>query len=689
MNLFQKMAVATTLLGTFALGETTTLAGTISTGGEKQFTPEAMMQLYRISGASLSPNGATFLYSRSLPNVELNKMEREIMVGDVNHPGSAKVLIAKGKGHSPVFLNNKQIAYISTEQTPNQLAVINIDGTEQRVISSYDFNVEAFLFSPKRNKVVVIRHIPLPNITKNENPDLDKTTGVIIDDLMYKHWDEWNTYAPQPFISEVGKDLKVAPKVIPVLGEDEPYEVPTKPFSGMEDLSWSPDESQLVYSCRKKSGLDYAVSTNTDIYLFDLTNGKTTNLTEGMMGYDTAPQFSHNGKYIAWISMERDGYEADLQRLFILDLESGKKSFLSKEYDNYVHSFQWIKGDRSIRFQSNDYGLGTLFEIDLKGKVKRVYKPDMADLTSFSGDDKVVLFTQQSMKDPADLYLLKEGKVTKLTTDNDAFLSQFSNVTIQERWIPTTTGEKMLVWVVLPPHFDATKKYPAVLYCQGGPQSTVSQFWSYRWNIRTFASEGYIMVCPNRHGVPGFGHKWNEQISGDYGGQNMKDYFTAIDTVSKEPYVDKDRLGATGASYGGFSVYWLAGHHEGRFKALMAHAGIFNLQAQYLETEEKWFANWDMGGAYWDKENKVAQQTFANSPHLFVDKWTAPILISVGDYDFRILSSQGMQAFDAAKMRGIPARLLYFPDESHWIIKPQNGILFYRTWFDWMGRYLK
>lgn len=253
----------------------------------------------------------------------------------------------------------------------------------------------------------------------------------------------------------------------------------------------------------------------------------------------------------------------------------------------------------------------------------------------------------------------------------------------------TTNGEKMLVWVVLPPNFDETKKYPAILYCQGGPQSTVSQFWSYRWNIRTFVSEGFIFVMPNRHGVPGFGHKWNEQISGDYGGQNMRDYFTAIDNVAKEPYVDKDHLGATGASYGGFSIYWIAGHHEGRFKALMAHAGIFNLEAQYLETEEKWFANWDMGGAYWDKDNKVAQNTFANSPHRFVDKWTAPILISHGDRDFRIVSTQGMQAFDAAKMRGIPARLVYYPDESHWILQPQNGILFYRTWFDWMNKYLK
>ena len=687
-NVLRKMAMTAALCSALTLGGGAASAQS-ETAGLKRFTPEAMMGLYRIGAPELSPDARHYLYTRTKPNLSENSSSSEILIGEVGKPGSMRVLVSEG-GHSPAFYDRDHIAYISTEGKHAQLALINIDGTNKRVISDYPFDVEMFLFSPDRDKVVVVREHELRNITKEENPDLDKTSGVIIDDLMYKHWDHWNTTTRQPYIAQVSKDGLLSMELTPVLGTDEPYEVPTKPFSGIEDLSWSPDGTKLAYSCRKKSGLEYAISTNTDIYVYDLNTGETQNITEGMMGYDTHPAYSGDGKYIAWISMERDGYEADLTRLFIMDTRTGEKTYLSEAYDNFVDAFVWMDGDRRIRFVSNDHGLGSLFEIDLKGKVTRTYKPEQADVTSFSGTGDVVVFGMQSMKHPTDIFC-KEGKkqVKKLTTENDDYLAQFSNITIKERWIPTTNGEKMLVWVVLPPEFDATKKYPAILYCQGGPQSTVSQFWSYRWNIRTFASGGYIMVLPNRHGVPGFGKAWNEQISGDYGGQNMRDYFTAIDTVAKEPYVDETRLGATGASYGGFSVFWLAGHHEGRFKALMAHAGIFNLEAQYLETEEKWFANWDMGGAYWDKDNAIAQRTFANSPHRFVDKWTAPILISVGDYDFRIVSSQGMQAFDAAKMQGIPARLLYYPDESHWILQPQNGVLFYRTWFDWMDRYLK
>ncbi len=684
-KVLKKMAMTAVLCGSLTVGGATLPAS----AGSKRFTPEAMMELYRIGGPELSPDARHYLYTRSKPNLAENSSTTEIMLGEVGKPGAARVLV-EGKGHSPVFLDNRTVAYITTDRTPAQVALINIDGSGRRVVSDYPFEVEAFLFSPKRDKVVVIRERELPQIAKQENPDLDKTSGLIFDDLMYKHWDHWNLTTRQPYISTVSSDLKISSDLTPVLGEGEWYEVPTKPFSGVEDLSWSPDGSKLAYSCRKKMGLAYAVSTNTDIYVYDLKSGETTNITEGMMGYDTHPAYSSDGRYIAWISMERDGYEADLKRLFVLDTRTGQKTFLSRDYDNFVDDFAWMDGDRRIRFVSNDRGLGSLFEIDLNGKVTRTYKPKQADVTAFSGTGDVVLFAMQSMESPADLYCMVGKKpVQKLTTENDAFLAQFGKITIQERWIPTTTGEKMLVWVVLPPDFDATKKYPAILYCQGGPQSTVSQFWSYRWNIRTFASGGYVMVLPNRHGVPGFGKAWNEQISGDYGGQNMKDYLTAIDEVAKEPYVDENRLGATGASYGGFSVYWLAGHHEGRFKALMAHAGIFNLEAQYLETEEKWFANWDMGGAYWDKDNAIAQRTFANSPHRFVNKWTAPILISVGDLDYRIVSSQGMQAFDAARMHGLPARLLYYPDESHWILRPQNGVLFYRTWFDWMDRYLK
>ena len=667
----------------------------IAKAQQQGFTPEVLLSLYRIGGAQLSPDGKAYLYTRTLPSLENNNSNTEICLGDISMPGKVKVLVGS-KGHSPVFLDENTIAYLSSESGKSQICLVTLDGT-RRTLSSFDFDVQGFLFSPDRSKVAIIRDIPLPSIVRNENPDLPKATGIILEDLMYKHWDEWVVSVPQPFIASVSGDLTVSTEVTPVLGKDEWYEAPTKPFGGVEQYAWSNDGKSFAYSCRKKVGLAYALSTNTDIYVYNLDTKETRNITEGMMGYDTDPAYSPDGKYITWISMERDGYEADLKRLFVMDLKTGEKINLTAQYEHYVDHYEWARDGKNIRFITNDMGLSNIFDLNVTSrKVAPITKYDDADVIGLSGDGKTILYTVQSMRYPAEIHALQLKKTrksngidTRLTVENDSKLKDIPNITVQKRWITTTDNKKMLTWVVLPPNFDESKKYPAILYCQGGPQNTVSQFWSYRWNFRTFASYGFILVAPNRRGVPGFGREWNEQISGDYGGQNMKDYLTAIDTVKAEPYVDEDHLGAMGASYGGFSVYWLAGHHEGRFKAFFAHAGIFNLESQYLETEEKFFANWDMGGPYWDKSNKIAQNTFANSPHRFVDKWTTPILISHGEKDYRILASQGLMAFDAAKMRGIPARVLLYPDENHWILRPQNGALFYREFNHWMSKWLK
>lgn len=659
-----------------------------------EFTPEVLMQMWRLSTPVLSPDGKCYVYTRTLPNVKENSSTTEMVLSTLGKGGEQKVLPLKG--HSPIFLDNETLAYISTEGAHAQVGIIKIDGTGKKALSDFDFDVTGFLFAPDRSKVIISRMVETPSIMRQENPDLDKATGRIYDDLMYKHWDHWTLEYPQSYIAEVGEGLAISQKLTNVLPKGESYELPIEPFGGIDQLAWHPNSKAIAYSCKKLKGLAYARSTNTDIYLLDLTTGSTTNLTEGMMGYDDTPKFSSDGKYIAWTSMERDGYEADLNRLFMMNLETKEKTFVTRDYELWVDQFEWLEGDKGFRFLSNDQGLGNLFEIDIKSlKATKITDYDMADVVGFAGNGKDFLYTLQSMKHPTDIYAFQAPKrrrakatMEKLSTENDALLATIPNIEIQKRWITTTDGKKMLTWVVLPPHFDANKKYPAILYCQGGPQSTVSQFWSYRWNLRTFASHGYIMVAPNRRGVPGFGKEWNEQISGDWGGQNMKDLLAAIDEVAKEPYVDADHLGCTGASYGGYTTYWMAGHHEGRFKALAAHAGIFNFDAQYLETEEKFFADWDMGGAYWE-DNATTRHTYANSPHRFVDKWDTPILVTHGDRDYRILSSQGFMAFDAAKLRGIPARILYYPDESHWILQPQNGILFYRTWFDWMDRYLK
>ncbi len=669
-------------------------AGAQAASTPDTFTPEVMMKLWRISNPTLSPDGKSYLYTRSLPNLAENNSRNEIVLAPFNQVGKGEAL--QVKGHTPVFLDNNTIAYVSTEGEHTQIALIDVDGSNKRIISDFDFDISEFLFSPDRSKIIITRMVPTPQIAQLEHPDLDKISGRIYDDLMYKHWDHWTLEYPQSYYASVASDLTISKELTNILPEGEDYELPIEPFGGIDQLAWRNDSKAIAYSCKKLKGADYARSTNTDIYLLDLTSGTTTNLTQGMMGYDDTPKFSPDGKYLAWTSMEHDGYEADLKRLFIMDLATGQKTFLSERYELWCDQYEWLDDSKSIRFLTNDQGLGNLFEIDLKTKTAtKITDYDMADVVGFSGTGKNFLFTLQSMKTPNDIYSFvaakrKKGQptITKLTTENDALLSSVPNVEIQKRWITTTDGKQMLTWVVLPPNFDPNKKYPAILYCQGGPQDTVSQFWSYRWNLRTFASGGYIIVAPNRRGVPGFGKEWNEQISGDWGGQNMKDLLAAIDEVAKEPYVDENRLGCTGASYGGYTTYWMAGHHEGRFKAFAAHAGIFNFEAQYLETEEKFFADWDMGGAYWE-DNATTRHTYANSPHKFVDKWDTPILITHGDKDYRILASQGFMAFDAAKLRGIPTRILFYPDENHWILQPQNGVLFYRTWFGWMDRYLK
>ena len=506
---------------------------------------------------------------------------------------------------------------------------------------------------------------------------------------MYKHWDEWVDEIPHPYVAVFDGNALTG---ITDIMEGEPYESPMKPFGGVESFSWTPDSKKIAYTSRKKTGKDYALSTNSDIYLYTPDTKDTVNLTVGMMGYDTNPSFSPDGKYMAWTSMERDGYESDKNRLFILNLETGEKNYLTDNFDYSVDMFSWSPNGNSIYFITAYQGEEHIFNVKLSDKSIEQITTGYYDYASLSPvDDKNLIAMRHSLSQPDEIYNidLQSKEAKEISFENKEILDQLTMGKVEERWIPTTDNKKMLTWIVYPPNFDPNKKYPTLLYCQGGPQSPVSQFWSYRWNLQMMAANGYIVVAPNRRGLYGFGQEWLEQISGDYGGQNMKDYLSAIDEMAKESYVDKDNLGAIGASYGGFSVYWLAGHHDKRFKAFIAHAGIFNLEQQYVETEEMWFANWDLGGPYWDKNNAVAQRTYANSPHKFINKWDTPILVIHGEHDFRILASQGMSAFNAAKLRGIPAEMLIFPDETHWVAQPQNAVLWQRIFFRWLDRWLK
>lgn len=657
-----------------------------------RMTPEALWAFGRIGGMSVSPDGKKVAYTVSYYSVAENKGNSEVYV--MNADGSENRRITEtpfSESNVAWIKGGSKIAFLCAEGGSSQLWEMNPDGTGRKRLSNYEKDIEGFAFSPDETKVLFISQVKTVKSTAEKYPDLDKTTGRVITDLMYKHWDEWVTTAPHPFVADFDGERVTNPVDIM---EGELFESPMKPFGGIEQLAWNTTSDKVAYTSRKKTGKAYSLSTNSDIYVYDLKTKQTVNMTEGIMGYDTNPTYSPDGKSIAWLSMERDGYESDQNRLMVMDLATGEKRFVSKAFDSNVDSYCWSADCSKLYFTGVWHGESHVYQIDLANGdqitplTEGMY--DYGSVALLAGDKLIVQRHSMSMADEIYTIDLAAGNaVAQLTFENKHLYDQLEMGKVEERWMTTTDGKQMLTWVIYPPHFDPSKKYPTLLFCEGGPQSPVSQFWSYRWNFQIMAANDYIVVAPNRRGLPGFGMEWNEAVSGDYGGQCMRDYFTAIDEMAKELYVDKDRLGCVGASFGGFSVYWLAGHHDKRFKAFIAHDGIFNMEMQYLETEEMWFANWDMGGAYWEKDNAVARRTFANSPHRFVDKWDTPILCIHGEKDYRILANQGMAAFNAAVLRGVPAELLIYPDENHWVLKPQNAILWQRTFFEWLDKWLK
>ena len=648
-------------------------------------SPEILHNFGQVSGAQVSVEQGKILYGVSYGDVSLNKRNRELFT--INIDGTENTQITKtpkSEGSAQWIKQGTKIAFIYE----GQVWEMNPDGSQRTKISDIENGVQDFKYSPDENKILFVSDVKSGERTVDKYPDLEKASGRIVDNLMYKHWDEWVEAIPHPFIADY--DEKSLSNIVDIL-KDEPFESPMKPFGGIEQLDWSPDSKTIAYTCRKKTGLDYTRSTNSDIYFYNIESGETKNMTEGMMGYDMNPKFSSDGKYIAWQSQERDGYESDQSRLFLLNLISGEKSYLTKDFDYDVNDFCWNQDNNIIYIVACVKGTTQLHAVNIENKEITTLTEGQHDYTSVALAGDKLIASRRAMTYPNEIFSVdinsKEAK--QVTAENKELLDQIEMGKVEPRWIKTTDNKEMLTWVVYPPKFDPNKKYPAILYCQGGPQNTVSQFWSTRWNLQMMAANGYIVVAPNRRGVPGFGQEWNEQISGDYGGQNMKDYLSAIDAIAKEPFVDEEKLGCTGASYGGFSVFWLAGNHNKRFKAFLAHAGIFNVEAQYLETEEMWFADWDLGGPYWDKSNAIAQRSYANSPHKFVQNWDTPIMITHGELDYRILASQGMMAFNAAQLQGIPSRLLIYPNENHWIAQPQNGVLFQREFFRWFDQWLK
>ena len=654
-----------------------------------RLTPEVLWAMGRIGSSTVSPDGKRIAYTVSYYSVKENKSHTVIYI--MNADGSENKLLTttSASEYEPAWIKNgEKLAFLSN----GQIWEMNPDGTERKQLSDCEGGIDGFRFSPDGNKVLFISQVKYGERTVDKYPDLDKATGMLIDDLMYKHWDEWVQTVPHPFIADFdGNKIGKATDIM----EGEPFESPMKPFGGIEQLTWSNDSKQIAYTCRKKTGLEYSVSTDSDIYLYNIESKETRNLCkedakDKNMGYDTNPLFSPDGTMIAWQSMERDGYESDRNRLCVMNLANGKKSYVTESFESGVDTYCWANDSKTLYFTGVWHGTSMIYSTNLNGEVNKL-TDGMYDYISVELlNDGQLLTKRHSISEADELYTitLNDGnKVSRITKENDHIFSQLKTGKVEPRWTKTVDGKQMLSWVIYPTDFDPNKKYPTLLFCQGGPQSPVSQFWSYRWNFQIMAANDYIIIAPNRRGLPGFGMEWLEDISTNYGGHCMDDYLSAIDDIAKEPYVDIDRLGCVGASFGGYSVYWLAGHHNKRFKAFIAHDGFFNMEQQYLETEELWFTNWDLGGAYWETENPSVKRSYANSPHLFVEKWDTPILCIHGEKDYRILASQGMAAFNAAKLRGVPAQLLVFPDENHWVLKPQNGILWQRTFFTWLDKF--
>ncbi len=656
-----------------------------------RLSPEALWQLGRIGDVSVSDDQKFVLYTVAYTDIKANKSFKDIYLLDLGTKESKQITNSKLNENSVKFKpGQEKITFLSSESGSSQIWEMNLQGTGKNQLTDIDGDISDYLFSPDGKQLMYTMEVKVDKDIHDRYPDLPEANAKIEDDIMYRHWDTWEDgLYSHIFIAEVGEGL-IKKENIELL-EGKSYDSPLKPFGGIEQITWTPDSKSLAYSCKKMVGKAYAESTNSDIYLYNIADQTTKNLTSHNKGYDLNPLFSPDGKYMAWESMERDGYEADKNRLMVLELETGKIRDYSLNFDQDASSLTWTSDSKNIYFISNYHGNNEIYSVNISNaEISRITNGIHNFYAVYPLSDKLIA-TKGSMNHPTEIYEVEtqSGKYEELSFINKDILAQLKMGKVESRWITTTDNKQMQTWVIYPPNFDPNKKYPTLLYCQGGPQSTISQFWSLRWNFQLMAANDYIIVAPNRRGLPGFGQEWNEQISGDYGGQNMKDYFSAIDALAKEPFVDEDKLGAIGASYGGFSIYWLAGHHNKRFKALVSHCGLFNLEQMYATTEEMFFVNWDMKGAYWEKNNKIAQRTYANSPHRFIGNWDTPILVIHGAKDFRVPYGQGMGAFNSAIMKGVPARFLFFPEESHWVLSPQNGVLWHREFFRFLDSYLK
>ena len=659
---------------------------------QKQRLDERVLQDFkRVGEVVAGVDGKSVIYGVRSINFAENKGRNTVYLQNTVGSSEPVVLLDSTLNANSLYYapKSKLLCFLSAKEGSMQLWIKNLESGAAYRLSNIDGGINGYRLSADETRLVYWQDVQIDKTVKDLYPDLPKLSDEvrIIDNLNYRHWDTWEDGAYShlfltdfnPRVVGAGRDL------MPM----ERFDCPNMPDGGAEEITWSPDGRYIVYACKKLHGTAYSISTNTDLYSYDTQTGKTETLTRENKGYDTQPAFSPDGKSLAWLSMKAEGYESDKNRLMVMNWETRETIEATADLDQSTNSFSWGTTAENLYFIPTIEGTKQIYvaQAGKKWSVAPITKGDHDYNGVIPLTKGMIMGCKSTHFLPTELFTIdaKSGKETQLSFVNQKLLSKLEMPTEQKRWITATDGKKILTWVILPPNFDATKQYPTLLYCQGGPQSPVSQFFSYRWNFALMASKGYVVVAPNRRGLQGFGQEWNDAIAGDYAGQCMKDYLSAIDEISKEKYVNKNALGAIGASFGGYSVYWLAGNHQKRFKTFIAHCGMYNMESWYGTTEEMWFANHDTKGAYW--KNKIAYDIA--SPHRFAQHWDTPILVIHNEKDFRVPLGQGMEAFNAAQLQGIPSRFLYFPDENHWVSKPQNSVLWQRVFFDWLDKSLK